>query len=95
MLSQGAEPEFAKAVVTYLALSLDMIAVSCNALCRWESTRELIADVFSRQALPMLWDFAELNPFSGGSGSWEKVFEYVSGVLAHLTSIPPGEGNNE
>jgi len=95
ILSQGAEPEFAKAVATYLALSLDMMAVSCNALCRWESTRELIADVFSRQALPMLWDFAELNPFSGGSGSWEKVFEYVSGVLAHLTSIPPGEGNNE
>jgi putative DNA methylase len=91
LLAQGAEPEFAKAVVTYLALALDMMAVSCNSLCRWENTRELIADVFSRQALPMLWDFAELNPFSGGSGSWEKVFEYVSDVLAHLTGIPPVE----
>jgi putative DNA methylase len=94
ILAQGAEPEFAKAVATYLALSLDIMAVSCNALCRWESTRELIADVFSRQALPMLWDFAELNPFSGGSGSWEKVFEYVSGVLAHLTRIPPVESSD-
>ncbi|MCS7198688.1 MAG: hypothetical protein NZ930_08505, partial [Candidatus Bipolaricaulota bacterium] len=70
------------------ALAVDMIAVSCNTLCRWENTRELIADVFSRQALPMLWDFAELHPFSGGSGSWEKVFGYVLGVVSHLTQIP-------
>jgi adenine-specific DNA methylase len=91
MLSQGADPDFAKAVAAYLALAADMLAVSCNTLCRWENTRELIADVFSRQALPMLWDFAELNPFSGGSGSWSKVFGYVRDVLAHLTSIPPVE----
>lgn len=94
MLAQGADPEFAKAVTMYLALVVDMMAVSCNTLCRWENTRELIADVFSRQALPMLWDFAELNPFSGGSGSWVKVFGYVSGVLTHLTRIPPVEEGN-
>ncbi|MDW8031891.1 MAG: DNA methylase, partial [Candidatus Bipolaricaulota bacterium] len=88
MLAAGADPDFAKAVTTYLALAVDMIAVSCNTLCRWENTRELIADVFSRQALPMLWDFAELHPFSGGSGSWEKVFGYVLGVVSHLTQIP-------
>jgi len=91
MLSQGADQGFAKAVAAYLALAADMLAVSCNTLCRWENTRELIADVFSRQALPMLWDFAELNPFSGGSGSWSKVFGYVRDVLAHLTAIPPVE----
>jgi putative DNA methylase len=95
MLSQGADPDFAKAVAAYLALAADMLAVSCNTLCRWENTRELIADVFSRQALPMLWDFAELNPFSGGSGSWSKVFGYVRDVLAHLTRIPPVEGDSD
>ena len=77
--------------VMYSVLTADMLGVSCNTLCRWENTRELIADVFSRQALPMLWDFAELNPFSGGSGSWSKVFGYVRDVLAHLTAIPPVE----
>jgi adenine-specific DNA methylase len=95
MRTEGADPEFAKAVTTYLALAMDMMAVSCNTLCRWESTRELIADVFSRQALPMLWDFAELNPLSGGSGSWEKVFGYVSGVLSHLAQIPPQLPNSQ
>jgi len=91
MLSQGAEPEFAKAVVTYLALSLDMMAAFCNTLARWENTSEAIKQLFSRQALPMLWDYAELHPFSGSTGSWEAGWEYYLGVLAHLTSIPPAD----
>jgi len=91
MLSQGAEPEFAKAVVTYLALALDMMAAFCNTLARWENTSEAIKQLFSRQALPMLWDYAELHPFSGSTGSWEAGWEYYLGVLAHLTSIPPAD----
>jgi putative DNA methylase len=89
LLAQGAEPEFAKAVVTYLALSLDMMAAFCNTLARWENTSEAIKQLFSRQALPMLWDYAELHPFSGSTGSWEAGWEYYLGVLAHLTRIPP------
>lgn len=91
MLAQGAEPEFAKAVVTYLALALDMMAAFCNTLARWENTSEAIKQLFSRQALPMLWDYAELHPFSGSTGSWEAGWEYYLGVLAHLTSIPPAD----
>ncbi|MCS7137243.1 MAG: hypothetical protein NZ941_02610 [Candidatus Caldarchaeum sp.] len=93
MLRAGYEPEFAKAVTTYLAVPVDMMAVSCNTLCRWENTRELIADVFARQALPMLWDFAELNPFSGGSGSWDKVCSYMEGFLAHAVHTSERNGH--
>jgi len=89
LLAQGAEPEFAKAVATYLALALDMMAAFCNTLARWENTSEAIKQLFSRQALPMLWDYAELHPFSGSTGSWEAGWEYYLGVLAHLTDIPP------
>jgi putative DNA methylase len=93
LLAQGAEPEFAKAVATYLALALDMMAAFCNTLARWENTSEAIKQLFSRQALPMLWDYAELHPFSGSTGSWEAGWEYYLDVLAHLTSIPPVEEN--
>jgi len=86
MTAASTDPELAKAVTTYLAVTYDMMAVSCNTLCRWENTRELIADVFSRQALPMLWDFGELNPLSAGSGSWSKVFYYLSGVIQNTTA---------
>jgi adenine-specific DNA methylase len=95
MRSQGADPEFAKAVATYLALALDMMAAFCNTLARWENTSEAIKQLFSRQALPMLWDYAELHPFSGSTGSWEAGWEYYLGVLAHLTRIPPVEGDSD
>ena len=81
--------------VMNLVLTADMLGVSCNALCRCEDTRELIAEVFSRQALPMLWDFAELNPFSGGSESGSNVFRYVRDARAHFTNVPPVEEGNE
>jgi putative DNA methylase len=89
MLAQGADPEFAKAAATYLALGVDMTAAFCNTLARWENTSEAIKHLFSRQALPILWDYAEVNPFSGSTGSWEAGTEYYLKALAHLTSIPP------
>jgi adenine-specific DNA methylase len=91
MLSQGADPDFAKAVVTYLALGVDRVASFCNGLSMWINQRELIADVFTRQALPMVWDYAEVNLFSGASGSFDSALDYINGVLAHLTRIPPVE----
>jgi adenine-specific DNA methylase len=95
MLAQGAEPEFAKAVATCLALAMDMMAAFCNTLARWENTSEAIKQLFSRQALPMLWDYVELHPFSGSTGSWKAGWEYYLGVLSHLTRIPPVEENGE
>ncbi len=91
MLAEGADPEFAKAVATYLALAVDMTAAFCNTLARWENTSEAIKQLFSRQALPMIWDYAELNPFSGSTGSWSAGWEYYLSVLTHLTQIPAGE----
>jgi len=91
MLNEGADPEFAKAVATYLALAMDMMAAFCNTLARWENTSEAIKQLFARQALPMLWDYAELHPFSGSTGSWEAGWEYYLGVLAHLTQIPSAD----
>jgi putative DNA methylase len=95
MRSQSADPDFAKAVATYLALSFNRLAASHNTLCRWQPAGEKIADVFSRQALPMIWDYAESNPFGESSRSWNELFKDTDGVLAHLTSIPPAEGNSD
>ena len=95
MLAQGYPADFAKAVATYLALSLDMSAAFTNSLARWENTSEVIKQLFSRQALPMLWDYAEANPLGDSSGSFSTGQEYYLKVLDHLTRIPAvpgGEG---
>jgi putative DNA methylase len=87
LLAQGAEPDFAKAVATYLALALDKLATYLCVLTRWRSDVLSFERSFDRQALPMVWDYGEVNPFSEARGSWD--MEGVLEVLAHLTDIPP------
>jgi len=89
MIEEGYDGEYAKAVVGYLGLMLDMLAAFTNVLARWENTSEAIKQLYSRQALPMLWDFVEGNPFSGSSGSFVAGQEYYLKVLSHLSQIPP------
>jgi adenine-specific DNA methylase len=90
LLAQGAEPEFAKAVATYLALVVSRMADFESTICRWHPQWEFIPNTFARQALPMAWDYAELVPLSPVlTGTFESMFGQIIEVLAHLTSIPP------
>jgi len=85
MMTEGSDPEFATAVATYLGLGVDMTAAFANTLARWENTSEAIKQLYSRQALPMLWDYAEVNPFSGSTGSFETGREYYFKVMEHCS----------
>lgn len=91
MLEEGYARDYAKAVVSYLAISINNIAEKNNIISRWANTKETIAGSFSRQALPMIWDYFEVNPFSGSTGDWMTSIEYNIKVLSHLTQIPPVE----
>ncbi|MFZ8831387.1 MAG: DUF1156 domain-containing protein [Thermodesulfobacteriaceae bacterium] len=88
MLEEGYDKDYAKAVVSYLAISINNIAEKNNIISRWANTKETIAGSFSRQALPMIWDYFEVNPFSGSTGDWMTSIEYNIKVLSHLTQIP-------
>ncbi|WP_211207072.1 DUF1156 domain-containing protein [Thermus igniterrae] len=86
MLRRGMEEEWARGVATYLAFSLDKVVDYCSSLCRWGNDDEGVTNTFGRQALPMVWDYAETNPIGllTGSYSWAlvyevKVIEHVSG----------------
>ncbi|MDY7018240.1 MAG: DUF1156 domain-containing protein [Nitrospirota bacterium] len=69
-----------KAVGTYLAVLSDRQADYNSTLCRWHTTREIMGSTFGRQALPMVWDYAELAPFGGASGSPEGALDWIVGV---------------
>ena len=78
---------YADAVATYLSLCVGRASDywSCNAT--WVNTGEFIRNTFARQAIPMIWDFAESNPFSSASGNWsDTAVGWVTGVLAALPS---------
>lgn len=84
----GAEA-YADAVVTYLAFNLDKCAEHWSSVCSWHSSNEQIRNVFARQAIPMVWDYVEANPFSRKMASWDS---QLRGVVKALDSClaPPG-----
>jgi putative DNA methylase len=83
MLAHGADPEFAKAVATYLALGINRLADYNSKQCLWHTTKQLVAHTFGRQALQMVWDYVEVNPFSNATGNWAGSFEYLLAVTAN------------
>ncbi len=68
-----------------LALALDRVAMSNMSLTRWNASAEKMQHTFGRQALPMVWDFAELCPLTDSPGSWEGAIALVSDVIDSTT----------
>ena len=66
---------YGQAVGIYLAFLVDQVANHSSTLCGWNHPNTQMRSVFSRQALPMTWDYAEANVFSGSSGSFNNLFE--------------------
>lgn len=64
--------EYADAVSVYLAIGVSRATDYWGTGAIWEAGGSFIAHVFTRNALPMTWDYPEANPFSQGSGSWEQ-----------------------
>jgi putative DNA methylase len=62
---------YAEAVSLYLAFVANKGANYWSSLCAWASPTQKMISTFGRQALPMIWDFAEANPFSDSSGNFE------------------------
>jgi len=75
---------YADALVTYLAFVLDKCADYWSTICSWHNSKELIRNTFARQAIPMTWDFAEVNPFSNLTGSWTSMVEWVAKATGSL-----------
>ena len=69
---------YAEAVGVYLAFTLSKQADLGNSLCRWEPIAQCPRQLFGRQAIPMVWDYAEGNPLGNGSGSWTV---FVDGIV--------------
>lgn len=59
------------ATKTLLNLAASKAISQNTSVSRWDPTRLTIKGVFSKQALAVVWDFAEANPFSGGSAGWD------------------------
>ena len=80
---------YADAVVTYLALAIDKLADLGNSLCSWEPDAQCPRHLFSKQAIAMVWDFAEGNPLGSSSGSWKVVLDGFARTFKSKAWPPP------
>ena len=80
----GASGKYTDAVCTYLSLAIGRATDANSSFARWHNSRETIEGVFSRQAIPMLWDFPEANPFSTSIQNWIAHVEWIAKVIENL-----------
>ena len=84
---------YSEAVGVYLAFALDKCSVYWSSLCPWlnQPKNEIVGNMFGRQALPMIWDYAEANPFSESGGNIKKQVAYLSETIKlTLSGCAPG-----
>ena len=68
---------YGEAVGVYLTFVIDKMTDYHSSICSWHSSKELIRNTFGRQAIPMVWDYAEANPFSDSAGCFDNMLEWV------------------
>ena len=86
LVSDGASKEYSDAVLTYVAFAISKSTNACSSFSRWHNAGDKVSGVFARQALPMLWDFAESNPFCDATQNWMAQIEWVAEVVERLPS---------
>jgi adenine-specific DNA methylase len=75
--------EWAESISVYLAAGNDRLASYSSTLCLWV-TGEFIGQTFTRFALPITWDFAEVNPLSNTTGNYQGAIDWISLVIDHI-----------
>ncbi|OYN79550.1 DUF1156 domain-containing protein [Mycolicibacterium sphagni] len=86
VIADGGSEEYADAVATYLGFLMSKLADWLSAFCSWMAPVEKVRDTFARQAIPMVWDFMEINPFSHSVGNASAHFEWIVAAIKTLPS---------
>jgi putative DNA methylase len=82
---------YGEAVGSYLSFTVSRLADRSSAICSWDlregqGRKSGVRNVFSRQAIPMTWDFAEANPLSGIAASIDSAVDRIADVIQKATS---------
>ena len=87
--------EWREAIAAYLSCILSKFADYSSSLCSWDTSRATLRQTMARFALPMIWDFCEVNPLSKRTGGFAAMTEWVVRAAGHLakaargTTLPP------
>lgn len=72
-----AADDLAMAVAGLSAILVSRSADYNSRITRWVSLGEFVGNTFTRQALPMTWDYFEVNSIGSSTGSWPNHCNWV------------------
>ena len=84
---------YAEAVAVYLAFALSKVSNIGSSFASWMNDRGAFRETFARQAIPMVWDFAEANPFAKAGGSFETALDKGAMVVGAFPARDSGSSN--
>ena len=79
--------DYANVISTYLSIIVDKLTDYYNSFCTWHTSGQKIGHLFSKQAIPMVFDYAETNIFSSSSGSMRNMIEWVSRYIESESKV--------
>ena len=82
------QSNYTNILFTYLSIWFDRIAVANTSLGRWHNGRETVEHPFSRQAIAMVFDYPESNPFCNSSGSALNQLEWITRYIESESNSP-------
>ena len=85
---------YAQAVEVYLAFAIDRLADFSTAVSRWAVSNEKAMNCFNKQAIPMTWDYPEVNILGNSVGSVSQIIDYVASCIESLPNATT-KGNAE
>ena len=86
IIKNGADEEYTNTLCTYLSFSVGKNADYGSSFASWHNSREIVRNIFTRQAISMIWDYAEVNHFSHSTGNWTAQIEWIAKVVENLTA---------
>lgn len=84
---------YSEAVGVYLSFVVDKMTDYHSSVCSWHTSGEKMRNTFGRQALPMVWDYAEGNPFCTSSGSFSNMLDWVYKCVLGFPGSSKGEAS--
>lgn len=94
-LGDNGAKAYSEAVCVYLAFALSRAADFWNMGTIWEHRGGFICHLFNLHAIPIVWDFAEGNPFGSGTGSWTKsCLDWVVRYLRNSYTKPSNDAGS-
>ena len=80
---------YSDAIIVYLGLAVSKSSDKYSNIVAWDKSRDMPSHVFTKQAIPMAWDYAEANPFSQSSGNFSNAVDWICKAIKMLPLVSP------